>query len=432
MKKGILLISIVFLFCLQSKGQAYNISTIAGDGYGDGQPAISQSSYRPCYVVTDAMGNIYISDENQGMIRKISTNGILTTVAGNGVIGFSGDGGAATAAELSYPEGIAVDDSGNIYIADVDNERIRKVSTNGIISTFAGKGSATVSGDGGPAVSAGLFNPNDVAVDHFGNVYISEGDSFRIRKVNTKGIISTYAGTTVRGYYGDGGLADMAEIGEPMAIVLDKSGDLYISDYGYSVIRKVDSNGIISTFAGDGNPGFGGDGGPATAAKLLNQYELSVDASGNVYIADLNNYRIRQVNSSGIITTIAGNGTSIYAGDGSVATATGMQPNGVAVDYSGNVFITDLSSTVRKINTSGIITTIAGNGTESFSGDNGPATAAQLYNPIALTTDSLGDIYVCDLNNSRIRKISTNGIIYTIAGKDSSGTSGNGGPADCC
>ena len=333
---------------------------------------------------------------------------IITTIAGNGVAGYSGDGGAATAAKLDYPSGVAVDNSGNVYIADLEYAVIRKVNTSGIISTIAGSGTAGYSGDGGPATAAELNEPTDVAVDDSGNIYIADFNNNVIRKVNISGVISTIAGNGIGGYSGDGGAAIAAEFLLPVSVAVDHSGNVYVADEDNNVIRKVNALGIISTVAGNHVQGYSGDGGAATAAELSWPSGVAVDDNGNVYIADGGNGRIRKVNISGIISTIAGNGTGGFSGDGGAATAAELNgPCGVAVDRRGNVYIEDgLNERIRKVNDSGIISTIAGNGTAGYSGDDGVAMAAELNVPADVAVDDSGNVYIVDQFNNRVRMVS--------------------------
>ena len=327
---------------------------------------------------------------------------IITTIAGNGTPGFSGDLGGATSAQLNLPSSVAVDASGNVYIADTGNNVIRKVNTSGIISTFAGGGSSGL-GDGGLATSAELNRPYGVAVDTSGDVYIVDTNNDRIREVNTSGIISTFAGGG--SIFVDGCSATSAHLFESYGIAVDTSGDVYIAEKNTNRIRKVNTSGIISTFAGGGSSGLG-DEGPATSAQLNQPCGIAVDASGNVYIADIWNYRIRKVNTSGIISTFAGGGSS-GLGDGGPATSAQLnQPYGIAVDASGNVYITDFGNyRIRVVNSSGIILTFAGNGYPGFSGDGGSATSAQLNLPYSVAVDASGDVYIADMDNNRIRKV---------------------------
>jgi sugar lactone lactonase YvrE len=317
-------------------------------------------------------------------------DGIITTVAGNGTSGYSGDGGPAINAELFYPNGVAVDAFGNLFIADAYSQRVRKVGTNGIITTVA-TSYLSNGGNGGPATNAPL-TPTGVAVDAAGNLYIADSPASSILKLGTNGIITTVAGNGKGGYSGDGGPATDAELSEPQGVAVDASGNLFIADGGDNVIRKVGTNGIITTVAGYGTAGYSGDGGPATKAELNHPEGVAVDAVGNLFIADASNERIREVGTNGIITTVAGNGYVInngsggYSGDGGPATNAELNdPQGVAVDASGNLFIADFyNNRIREVGTDGIITTVAGNGyvkpigTGGYSGDGGPATKAEL------------------------------------------------------
>ncbi|HEX7415234.1 MAG TPA: T9SS type A sorting domain-containing protein [Bacteroidia bacterium] len=341
---------------------------------------------------------------------------IISTVAGNGTAGYSGDGGSATAAELNSPYGIALDAAGNLYIADFNN-RIRKVTTAGIITTVAGDGTAGYTGDGGSATAAELNVTYGVALDAAGNMYIADKNNRRIRKVNTAGIISTFAGNGTGGYTGDGGYATAAVLSSPTGICI-AGGNLYIAD-GTNLIRKVNTAGIITTIAGDTtgistglNGGFSGDGGQATAAALNHPLGVALDAAGNIYIADYFNNRIRKVTTAGIITTVAGNGSEGYSGDGGSATAAALySPMAVALDAASNLYIADCGSNnvIRKVNTAGIITTIAGNGTGGYTGDGGYATAAELLLAEGVAFDVAGNLYIADNWNNRIRMVTNVG-----------------------
>lgn len=335
----------------------------------------------------------------------------INTAAGTGAWGYSGDGGVATSAKLNNPGSIAVDNEGNIYIADTYNHRIRKVDSTGVISTIAGTGSRGYSGDGGFATAAQLNYPYCIAVDNTGNMYISDNANSRIRFVDKDtGMISTIAGTGINGYSGDGGVATAAQLSNSNGVALDLVGNIYISSRGG--IRMIEkTTGIITTIAGNGTYGCSGDGGAATSAQL-DIDGLAVDSLGNVYIADSSNNRIRKIDkSTGVITTIAGGGGSGipgFSGDGGVATSAQLrQPKGVAADSIGNVYIADYyNNRIRLIDkTTGIISTIAGTGTSGFSGDGGPAAAAELFYPSGITVDTTGNIFFIDFNNKRIRTI---------------------------
>ena len=368
-----------------------------------------------CTVTKNIISNkigIYVSDA------------IITTIAGNGINGYSGDGGSATTAELNFPRGVAIDASGNIYLADGDNNVIRKVSTNGIITTIAGNGTSGYSGDGGIATAAQLNFPIGIAVDASGNIFVADKNNKRIRKVNTNGIITTVAGTGYAGFSGDGGLATGAQLNFPYSVTVDNSGNLYIADDSNNRIRKVNTNGIINTVAGNGTKGFSGDGGKASDAKLNLPTCVKVDSLGNLYIVDNGNKRIRKVDTNGNITTIAGTeyvGGS-YSGDGGKATEAKLNfPTDVVLDKSGNLYIADhLNNRIRIVNTNGIINTVAGNGfgtayAGGYSGDGGSAFDAELNNPAQLALDGLGNLYISDNYNHRIRKVSFGVLPITLS-----------------
>ncbi len=330
---------------------------------------------------------------------------IITTVAGNGTGAYAGDGGQATAAELNTPWNVVFDAIGNMYIADLGNNCVRKVNSVGIITTFAGTGTAAYSGDGGQATAAELNEPSGLLFDATGNLYIGDQYNQRIRKISTSGIITTIAGGGTSGL-GDGGQATDASLNYPSGIVLDAAGNLYIADNNNNRIRKVNSLGIITTIAGNGTNGYSGDGGQATNAELNIPTRVALDNSGNLYISDLFNNVIRTVNSSGIINTIIGGGSS-GLGDGGEATACELDhPDGINFDVTGNFYIADVyNNRVRMVNTLGIISTVVGDGTQGFSGDGGQATAAELYDPIGVSFDASGNMYIAEYYNNRIRKV---------------------------
>jgi sugar lactone lactonase YvrE len=355
---------------------------------GAASPNYAPISYGPNGTLTikPSAPTLYIVDGQNNRIRFVNPTGTITTAAGNGIPGFTGDGGAATSAELRLPVGAAVDSLGNLYIADTQNNRVRMVTAAGTITTIAGNGSAVFSGDGGPAVSAGLNYPANVAVDNAGNLYIADEYSNRIRKVSASGIITTVAGNGTLGSGGDSGPATSAQLYYPTGLAFDGSGNLYIADNGNQRIRKVDATGIITTVAGTGTASFSGDGGPATAATLNDPTGVAVDTAGNLYIADYGNQRIRKINTLGTITTVAGNGISSYLGDGGPATAAELNyPTGVALDAAGNLYIADfVNNRIRKVDTTGTITTFAGNGTPGYLGDGGTAASSELYQPTSI------------------------------------------------
>jgi sugar lactone lactonase YvrE len=398
------------------------ITTVAGSGTcgfsGDNGPATSaQLNIQADIggVAIDGAGNLYIADGPNHRIRKVS-NGVINTVAGNGTAGFSGDNGPATSASLNYPKVVVVDSAGNLYVGD-QNNRVREIS-NGVITTIAGGGTGT---DGGPATGAQLGNILGLAFDPVGNLLIAESGN-RIRKVSG-GVITTVVGNGTTWSGGDNGPALGAQLSSPQGVSVDSKGNLYIADSANSVIREV-SNGTITSIAGDGTGGFSGDGGPAISAQLLDPLDIALDIAGNLYIADWGNRRVREV-AGGTITTIAGSGSAL--GDNGPATSAQTNPHAIAVDAAGNVYIADLDNKrIRKIS-NGVITTVVGNGTQGSTGDGGPATTSQLNDPVDVAVDSVGTIYIAE-SGARIRKVA-NGVITTIVGTGTPGFSGDGGPA---
>jgi hypothetical protein len=334
-------------------------------------------------------------------------NGIITTVAGDGNAAYSGDGGPATNASLYSPTAVALEASDSLLIADEQNNVIRKVTANGIITTEAGNGSAGYSGDGGPATNASLYWPDGVTVDAAGNLFIADSANNVIRKVGTNGIITTVAGNGSADYSGDGGQATNASLSYPEGVALDSSGNLLIADWVNNVIRKVDTNGIITTVAGNGSAGYSGDGGPATNASLNGPYSAAFGTLGSLFISDTDNQRIREVDTNGVITTVAGNGSAGHSGDGGMATNASLcYPAGVALDIYGSLFIADeQNNVIRKVGTNGIITTLAGNGSAGYSGDGGAATNASLSGPYGLALDICGNLFVADTFNNRVREL---------------------------
>src|SRR5579871_2031766 len=332
----------------------------------------------------------------------------ISTVAGNTQAGTLGDNGAATSAQLNVPIQVLADSSHNLYIADSVNNRIRKVS-GGKITTVAGTGQLGFSGDGAAATKAILADPYGIWIDSAGNLYISDLDNQVVRKVNSGGTISTIAGTAdTYGFLGDGGPATSAQLTQPFGVVTDAAGNLYITDSSNYRIRKVDTSGNINTIAGNGTAGFSGDGGPALSASLNKPFGISIDGAGNLYFADSSNHRIRKIDTNGIITTVAGNGTGGFSGDGGLATKAELfRPWDVKVDSAGDLFIVDYNNNrVRMVTPDGIINTIAGSSGPGFAGDGGPATSAKLNFPTGIAIDpSNGDLYIADSGNNVIRQL---------------------------
>ncbi|MDM8522467.1 SBBP repeat-containing protein [Desulfococcaceae bacterium HSG8] len=353
--------------------------------------------------------------------------GNISTVAGDGTGGFGGDGGPATNASLNYPGGVAFDSAGNLFIADQWNHRIRKVDAiTGNISTAAGNGTSGFGGDGGPATNASLNGPYGVAFDSAGNLFIADLSNHRIRKLDaTTGNISTVAGDGTRGFGGDGGPATSASLYYPIGVAFDSAGNLFIADWYNHRIRKVDATtGNISTVAGNGTGGSGGDGGPATSANLNEPIGVTFDSAGNLFIADYKNNRIRKVDATTGNISTGGSG-----GDGGPATSASLYyPTGVVFDNAGNLFIADQwNHRIRKVDaTTGNISTVAGNDTGGVGGDGGPATSANLHNPTGVVFDNAGNLLISDRSNHRIRKVEALPVMASFTLDDANPDDGDG------
>lgn len=400
---------------------------------GDGKPATQVTLTLVDGLAMDRAGNIYIAHRSKNRIRKLTPDGIITTVVGNGIAGFSGDGGPALEASLNFPAGLVVDDDGSIYIADRNNHRIRKVNADGIITTVAGNGIPDWSGDNESAVNASLNFPSDVALDSEKNLFISDRSNNRIRKVDNQGIITTIAGTGPPGFGGDFRPAVDALLKYPFGIFIDPQENLYIADRGNNRIRMIDKQGIITTVAGDGMHSYSGDYGPATQASLAFPTDVVKDDAGNIFITDRNNNRIRKVDPVGIITTFMGTGQSDFNGDGEIAAETNLYlPLVFVIDSKNqNLIVADRSHfRIRKAHLKNqIVSTLAGNGRSLQKGDGGPGLGATLDGPSGIVIDSKGNILFADKNHNRIRKIDKHGIISGFAGTGALGNEGDGGPA---
>ena len=339
--------------------------------------------------------------------------GVITTLVGTGVAGFSGDGGPATSAAVNQPHFVMVDGSNNLLIADTTNHRVRRVAAGtGIVTTLAGTGLAGFGGDDGPATSGMLFYPHGLALDASGNLLISDNGNHRIRRVAAgTGVITTLVGNGFARFGGDGGPATSANLQNPVSQTFDSSGNLLIADqYNHRIRRVAAGTGIITTLAGTGFADYGGDGGPATSAALRFPYGLAMDGGGNLLIADRVNHRIRRVSlDTGLISTVAGTGTSGFSGDGGPATSASLDGlHTVIVDDSGDMLIADTGNQrIRRVAAgSSIISTLAGTGLRNYGGDGGPATSASFDIPIGLALDASGNLLIADHHNHRIRVVS--------------------------
>lgn len=462
------------------------ISTFAGTGNwgfsGDGGPAVEARLGWPSGVAVDRNGRVYVADQSNRRVRRIDESGVITTIAGTGDWGFSGDGGPATEADLGSVYNIATDPEGNVYLGAY--RRIRKIGPSGVITTIAGTGQDGGTGDGGPATEATLSWLLDVAADAGGNVYIADNGNHRVWRIDADGIITTLAGTGESGDSGDGGSATEAQLNFPRGVAVDANGIVYVADRSNRRIRRIDASGVITTFAGTGDWGSSGDGGPATEADLGGVAGVATDARGNVYAATWD--RVRKIDASGTITKLAGSGEQLWEHEGGIALATPLgSPAGVALTSSGAVVFVDGSRAWRldasgamvpfagtgsccyggeggpatttrlsqltgiaadaggnvymaakwahrifRINPEGVLSALAGSGEEGFSGDGGPAANAEISRPCRITADPAGNVYFVEEYKYRIRKIDTEGRISLFAGTGERGDSGDGGPAN--
>jgi sugar lactone lactonase YvrE len=401
------------------------ISNVAGTGVpgfaGDGAAATNAWLKSPSDVALDSAGNVYIADRGNHRVRRVdAATKLITTVAGNGINGFAGDGGAATAARLNKPNSVAIGPSNVLYIADTDNQRVRRV-LGGTITTYAGNGTASFCGDGGLAKNACLHLPWHIATDASGNLYIADFSNFRVRKVDTASSphISTFAGNGEWASSGDGGPATQASFRNIVGVAVDAQNNrLLIADAASSVVRAATLNGsLVVTVAGTGSEGYSGDGGPADRAMIASPRGLAASATQGFFLGDTGNGRIRRVNPAHTISTYAGNGGLEFGGDGGPAElAMADAPTSVATDAAGNVYIADtFNNRIRRVGLNGIITTIAGNGTLGFGGDGGSALNAALSGPKGVDIDAQGDVFISDTGNNRVRRIDSRGIITTFA-----------------
>ena len=396
--------------------QQYLISTVAGGAPPPTTlPAVSASIGSPQGIATDGSGNVYFASLN--CVFKVDRAGTLTRIAGTSRIGFSGDGGPATSAQLFNPGAVATDSVGNVFVVDWGNIRVRKISSSGIITTVAGTGTPGVSLSGGPAATTQIYPVGGIALDSKGNLYMSDYGNVRVWKLSPSGVITPFAGNGTLGYSGDGGPATNAQFSEPAAIAVDPSGNVYVADTGNFCIRKIALDGTIRTIAGTGMSGYSTDGGAAVNAPLSNIDGLATDSSGNLFFGDLfhgYSYRTREISASGIITTVTATNNAQIFGVG-----------GLAIDPTGNLFLSDsVNSRLWEVSGAGALSPLAGNGTVSDSGDGGPATLAQIAFSQGnnIVTDPAGNIYFADQQNNCVRRVTPDGIITTIVGGSAAAT----------
>jgi sugar lactone lactonase YvrE len=416
-----------------------SISTVAGNGTNvacaNGVLATNCGFYYPEGIAVDSSGDLFIADTNDYIVREVvASTGKVKTIAGTlGIPGFSGDGALATSATIYRVLGLSVDAAGaNVWVADYDNQRIREFAVGGKINTVAGVSGAGFCGDGGPATSACLYYPVSPAVDSAGNLYIADSYNQRVRKVDSTQTINTVAGNgSINQTTLVNGTSTGITLNYPWGIVGDPSGNLFVANQSDNAVQElVISSSLVNIFAGTGTGGYNGDGIPANTAELNNPEGVARDSAGNVYIADPYNCIIRKVDTAGNISTVAGIPSGCgYGGDGGAATSANLYyPAGVAVDSSNNLYIADTSNHIIRKVSAGIITTVAGTPqTAGYSGDGGPATSAKLSSPQDMKVDSAGNIYIADTTNHRIRKVSAaSANITTVAGNGAAGFSGDG------
>jgi len=330
----------------------------------------------------------------------------IATLAGNGTAGCGGDGGPVERALLNWPRDVALDAGGVLYIADTLNHRVRRIDIEGIITTVVGTGSNGYSGDGGPAISAQLAAPRGVAVAADGCLYVSDTENHCVRRIGPDGCIDTIAGTGTPGSGGDGGRAADAQLSWPSAIAVGRDGSVYVADSGNHRVRRIGPDGRVTAVVGTDESGCSGDGGPAADARLSGPRGLAVSPDGNLYVGDTGNHRVRKVSLDGMICTVAGTGDEGREGDGGPATGARLSaPRGLAVGPDGELVIADCgNSLIRQVTPDGMIVTLAGNGTEGYSGDGGPATSAQLADPHGIIVSKDRTIYAAEPRNSCVRK----------------------------
>jgi len=396
------------------------VTTLAGTGAAGSANSIitAASFFVPAGVATDALGNVYVADEANNLIRKISPAGVVTTLAGSGARG-SADG-IGIAASFYGPVGVATDASGNVYVADTFNNLIRKVSPAGVVSTLAGSGSPGSAN--GMATAASFYHPFGVATDASGNLYVADCNNNLIRKISPLGAVTTLAGSGA--YISTDGTGTAASFYGPVGVATDALGNVYVADYNGLVIRKISTTGVVTTLAGSGAPGSANGNG--RAASFFCPSGVATDASGNIYVADNNNNLIRKISPSGVVTTLAGSGAAGSANGIGIA-ASFNQPGSVSTDASGNVYVADANNNqIRKITPAGVVTTLAGSG--AAGSVNTTFTSASFNNPTGVATDAPGNVYVADAGNNLIRKVSPAGVVSTLAGSGTQGSINGQGP----
>jgi trimeric autotransporter adhesin len=407
------------------------LTSFAGDGFGwdrftgrfagDGGPATLASFYRPAAVTLDSDGNVYISDTSNHRVRRIDQDGTVSTIAGSGGAGFSGDDGAASTASLHNPTGLLVDIDGSVLVADWNNDRIRRITPAGTIHTAIGGGN----GDGFSALLSTLDEPSDAVVTSEG-IVIAERSAHRIRLVQHDGRLRTIAGNGTTGFSGDGGHATEATLNRPSRLAVDRKGAIYFTDWGNKRVRRISRSGIITTVAGTGFAGILENGTSASEIDFASPIGIAIDLNGDLLIVDRTNDLLVRIDSDGILTRLAGTGDGGFTEDGVATESKLNRPEDVAVDQHGTIYIADTGNhRIRKLTADGNLVTVAGS-EAGEGGDGSAATEAKLNFPRSLTVDGSGRIFVSDERNDRVRVISADGIMLTVAGNGTRGYGGDG------
>ncbi|MBV8469315.1 MAG: hypothetical protein JOY60_05570 [Burkholderiaceae bacterium] len=389
------------------------VTTLAGQagvsGHAEGSGSAATFS-APLGLAVDASGNVFVADSGNNVIRKISSSGVVTLFSGSGETG--GADGSSTSATFNAPFGLAIDASGNLYVSDSGNDTVRKVASNGSVSTLAGS-SGSGSADGAGAIAT--FNgPNGLASDSAGNVYVADRNNNIIRKISPAGVVSTLAGTAGNQGSSDGA-SGAASFFSPTGVAVDSANNVYVADFGNNTVRVISSAGVVTTLAGSAGT-TGSSDGTGSAARFNAPYGVAVDSSGNVYVTDSGNDTVRKITPAGVVSTLAGTAGHANSTDGMGSAARFSGPTGIVVDGSGNLYVTDFSNyTVRKISAAGVVSTLAGTANNSGTA-NGSGSAAQFYKPSAIALDGSGNLYVADTGNDLVRKITPAGSVSTVAG----------------
>src|SRR5947209_1392759 len=411
----------------QSTYEAYLFSTFAGNaGYGSADGTGSAARFtNPTGMAVDGAGNKYVADTNNHTIRKITSAGVVTTLAGQAGTSGTADG-TGSAARFNLPKGVAVDSAGNVYVADTNNSTIRKITPAGVVSTLAGA-AGVIGFDDGIGSAARFYKPAGVSVDSAGNVYVADTNNYTIRKITPAAVVTTFAGTAFSNGSNDGTGAN-ARFWNPSGVTVDSGGNIYVADTSNQAIRKITPAAVVTTIAGQSHT-IGSADGTGAAAHFFNPTAVAVDSSGNLYVADFANSTIRKITPAAVVTTFAGLARNYGYADGTGNAARFDRPSGVTVDSAGTVYVADVSNAIRQITPAAVVSTFAGLPGGAGSAD-GTGSAARFGGPASVTVDSAGNVYVADTGNQTIRKITPAGGVTTLAGQaDAAGSADGTGSA---